>query len=263
MVEISPETSRLLESLSSLDRHQALAAYGESDISELAFKLELGEFSLDDVGGNYSQVNFANDDAVSRLQSLKQSGHRKVFCSASVPSSSNPIGGHTVALVVDNEKRTVLFHDPYGAVPSNQVQSTLKQAFGSYHIEIARMEQQKDATSCALITAANLASYAKGENLDLHINDKLWDIRIRHAPAIVDYLTRKVRESEKQEIKPTEGKSSRFKIVSVGASQGDRIVNAFNSLNMEDTGIKTSYRLFIALAKQAGNNHDEMRHVPA
>lgn len=108
----------------------------------------------------------------------------RAFCAITIPPSGrNPfVRGHSVALVVDKEQKTIVYQNPYGKPPPDYLVSALQKNFRDYEQICLNVPQQEDPYSCALITIMNLVAMAQDVPVDPSIDGELWSLRRRHAP---------------------------------------------------------------------------------
>ncbi|MEZ5814939.1 MAG: hypothetical protein R3E13_09545 [Alphaproteobacteria bacterium] len=194
-IQSHPKIMQLFSNFSEGEIDRVFQFYGQHKFGTLAFDLEFGKDNLKPGQSYHYGPNFQSEEIFDQLTSLKTSSTNKIYCSASIPSPTRHDGGHAVALVIDNENKAILFHDPYGTPPSDEIKSVLENTFSGYTINVSSVAQQRDRHSCGLITAMNLAAYAKGEGPDPEIQDRLFDIRIKHAPAVLEHFTQEARAS--------------------------------------------------------------------
>lgn len=98
----------------------------------------------------------------------------------------------------------------------------------------------------------NLAGYAKDQKPDPNIQDKLWGIRIRHAPQIIELLKKEtIAEAERQKTAGPSKSSNGFKVIDEEPSKlgTDGILEAFNDRDPSRKEMPSNHRFVITLAK--------------
>lgn len=234
-----------LNKLPELAKHIALTLYGHNSIAKRAFEIETAQHAV----AHYKQIHLTDGGMAEQIKPLLHTAQHKIFCAASIPSSTNPNGGHAVALVIDPAKKSITFNDPYGTNPPSELQEALETEFPNFTIAIDQQQQQRDQQSCALITAMNLAAYAKGENPDPNIQDKLWSIRIRHAPEMIEVLKQEVEaENQRQLAAPPPPTINGFREIKTEEAPTS-LIDSFNNLDESNPDMLPDKRLVILLAK--------------
>ena len=185
------DVARWLEALSSWQRDYAYSYYATPFYFVSAFYFEMPQ---EEIKARHILLRLhenANFETIEKTLAAAPQDHR-ILAKISVPSLRFEGCTHSVGLQIDPAHRLVQHQDPQGDMIRPTLEEKLSQILPNYRLVDHRLRQQRDNYSCSLITFCNLLAWARDEELDGNIHDKLDAIRVRHAPVLLDALLEQI-----------------------------------------------------------------------
>jgi hypothetical protein len=168
-------------------QQNAAAYYGVPYFAMRAFEMDFGLKRVHDEGGWFLPYADLENDLFRRISShLGKPGFDFMLAEISVPSLRFAGLSHGVGLKIDGKTSVIHHQDPQGDPIRSSLKETLNGIFPRHKIVDLQIRQQRDMYSCALITSCNMLAFARGEELDPDIDEKLIGIRAFHAPGFLD-----------------------------------------------------------------------------